>query len=36
MTFVLGVEIDANVLIDAHIKYAKLLILRKKVTDRSI
>jgi hypothetical protein len=33
MTFVLSVDIDANVSIKTNIKYAKLLILRKKVTE---
>jgi hypothetical protein len=36
MAFVLGVDIDVNVSIETHIKYDQLLILRKKVTDRSI
>jgi hypothetical protein len=32
MAFVLGVNIDVNLSIETHIKYTKLLILRKKVT----
>jgi hypothetical protein len=33
MTFVLSVDIDANVSIETNIKYAKLLILKKKVIE---
>jgi hypothetical protein len=34
MSFVSGTDMDANMSIETHIKYAKLLILRKKKGDR--
>jgi hypothetical protein len=33
MAFVLDADMNANVSIETHIKYAKLLILRKKMTE---
>jgi hypothetical protein len=36
MTFVLDADMNANVSIETHIKYAKLLILKKKTTEGTI
>jgi len=34
ITFVLGADMNVNVLVATHIKYVKLLILKEKVIDR--
>jgi hypothetical protein len=36
VTLILGADMDANVSIETHMKYDKLLILKKKATKRPI
>jgi hypothetical protein len=36
MSFVLNADMNTNVSIETHIKYAKLLILKKKMTEGPI